>query len=158
MQAVRRGLPQGQHDMGVVITGVLALLRHGVMQGDIGHHATVDEMALDETAHQLEALCRIQFIRQRHVELASKLGILADLHALDGAPQQLPVLKPRRGPNRQHDFGVSHPAASAVIMKFAGAVIAYLRPAAIGSGSRRLSSGAIASVRILLALAAQNLT
>jgi len=45
----RRGrLPQGEHDVGVVIMRMVALFRYGCMNGDIGDHALAHEGGLDE--------------------------------------------------------------------------------------------------------------
>ena len=157
IQSVRGCPAQCQHDMGMVIVAALPLLRHGVMQGDVRHHAPVHKMPLHEAAHQLQPLCGVQLVRQRHIELAGKLGVGALLHALDRAPQQLPVFQPRRRTHRHHDFGMGHPFAAAVVVDFAGTVIAHLRPAAVGGGCRRLGAGTPAAVRIQLGGAAKDL-
>ena len=116
-----------------------------------------NEVPLHKAAHQFQPLRGVQFVRQCHVELAGKLGVLALLHALDGAPQQFPVLQPCGGADRHHDFRMGDPAPAAVIVDFACVIVTNLRPAAVGRRRRRLRRRAKTSVRILLGLAAQNL-
>ena len=95
----------GQHDMGVRLE--LAVRADVPMDVEIGDHAAIHELGLDEVAGQFDALFPRQFARDGELHLAGKLGILALLGRLDRIPktfalaqfvrQHLPASSPPNG-------------------------------------------------------------
>jgi hypothetical protein len=61
---------------------------------------------LDEVARQPDALDLIQLARDRSLDLARQLGILAQLGCLDRIPQLLPIVPRLRRTVGQHHLGV----------------------------------------------------
>ena len=75
-EAVEADSSGRQQDVGVRVASVAAVV------GDVGH-----ELIADEVANQLAALWLGQFDRQRDLDLAGELCILAPLGGLDLVPE-----------------------------------------------------------------------
>lgn len=81
-------------------------------------------------------------MREREIDFAGELGVLAPLQSLNLIPQPLAVLQKLRCAGRQQDIGENDAAPSAVLMKLSGAFVAKALACAIGCcGNSRLSSG-----------------
>ncbi len=80
-EAVEADSSGRQQDVGVRVASVAAVV------GDVGHHAGGHELIADEVANQLAALWLGQFDRQRDLDLAGELFILAPLGGLDLVPE-----------------------------------------------------------------------
>src|SRR3546814_13515634 len=55
----------------------LAVLAHVPMHIEVGHHAAFDELLFDELAGELDALLLVQLARNRELDFAGKLPVLA---------------------------------------------------------------------------------
>jgi hypothetical protein len=93
-------LARGQHHMGVRLGSPSAPISQCI---EIGDHAAIDELALDEVARQPDALGLVQLARNGELDLAGQLGVLAQLGRLDRIPQLFAVVPLARA---------RHPAAS----------------------------------------------
>jgi hypothetical protein len=98
-------LARRQHDMGVRLG--LAVGADIPMQVEIGDHPAIDERALDEVARQPDALGLVQLARNRKLDLARQLGILAQLGCLNRIPQLFPIVPRLRRAIRQHHLGMN---------------------------------------------------
>ena len=74
----------GQHDMGMGFGH--AVFGHVPMHIEIGDHAPIDEFAASEVAGQFDALRLTHLARDGELDLAGKLGVLADFERLDIVP------------------------------------------------------------------------
>src|SRR3546814_7162598 len=83
-EAVRADLTHRQHDMRVRLG--LAVLAHVPMHIEVGHHAAFDELLFDELAGELAALLLVQLARNRDIDFAGKLRVLALLAGLHPVP------------------------------------------------------------------------
>jgi hypothetical protein len=79
-------LARRQHDMRVRLG--LAVGADIPMHIEIGDHPAIDELALDEVARQPDALGLVQLARNRKLDLARQLRVLAQLGCLDRIPQR----------------------------------------------------------------------
>ena len=79
----------GQHDMGVGLGR--PVLGHVPMHIEIGDHALIDELRLHEVAGEFDALGLRHLARKGELDLAGKLGVLADLERLDIVPEPFAV-------------------------------------------------------------------
>ena len=68
-----------------------AVLGHIPMHIEVGDHASVDEFAPNEVAGEFDALSLCHLARNGELDLAGKLGVLADLERLDIVPEPLAV-------------------------------------------------------------------
>jgi hypothetical protein len=85
IKALRRGAPQGQHDVRMVVALVAAFGR--AVPGNIGHHAPADKLLLHKGCDQIEALGVGHLERQRHIDLAGELRVLALVQPFHLVPQ-----------------------------------------------------------------------
>ena len=74
-----------QHDVRVRLG--LAVLPHVPMHIEVGHHAAFDKLLFDEIAGELDALLLVQLARNRELDFARQLRVLALLAGLDLVPQ-----------------------------------------------------------------------
>src|SRR3546814_6012810 len=65
----------------------LAVLAHVPMHIEVGHHAAFDELLFDELAGELDALLLVQLARNRELDFAGKLRVLALLAGLHLVPR-----------------------------------------------------------------------
>src|SRR3546814_7743581 len=65
----------------------LAVRAHVPMHIEVGHPAAFDELLLDELAGELDALLLVQLARNRELDFAGKLRVLALLAGLHLVPQ-----------------------------------------------------------------------
>lgn len=130
--------PQREHDMGMLIARIAFVMR-GV-EGNIGNHATGDELTPDKAAHQLQ-LCRpLQLVGQRQLNLSAKLRITTLLDAFDRVPQGLTVKHPFRSVGRRHDFLMQDAAAPLIVVDLASALIGNAPTRTIGRRRRGRST------------------
>ena len=98
------GFAHRQHHMGVGLG--LAVRAHVPMDVEVGDHAVIDEPALHEVPRQGDPLGLIQLSRDRELDLAGELGVLAFLDALDLIPERLAILPALGRASRRHHLGV----------------------------------------------------
>ena len=76
------------------------------MHIEIGDHAAIDELGLHELAREANALRLVQLARDRELDLAGELRVLAKLGRLDRIPELFAVGEILRRAVRQHHFAV----------------------------------------------------
>ena len=79
-ESFRRNLPRGQQQMSMRVFGIVD------MDGEVHDHPFGYERLLRKGAGQLDLLIEVELDRQRNLDLARELGILAALHRLHGIP------------------------------------------------------------------------
>ena len=119
----------GQHDMGVRLG--LTVRADVPMHIEIGDHARVHELGLDEVAGQFDALLPGQFARDSELHLAGKLGVFALLSGLDRIPEILALPKAIGSILRRHHLRVDDAA-------LVGKVMAAIQPLVIKPGRRTI--------------------
>ena len=104
---------------------MVALVAHTSrrVQGDVRHHATVNELLLRIVADQGDTLRMGQLVGEGHADLAGDLAVLAGLGFLDAVPQLGSVTDPIRRVIRCEDFGVIDTAPCRVIEGKPGAAV-----------------------------------
>src|ERR1700683_2116723 len=116
-------------------------LAAGGVNGDVGNHALVDELLLDEAAKQFDVVVDAEFVRKGDVKRAGKLAVLALLDLLDGVPELLAIAHPVGHVVGGEDLATHEAAAARVVEGLAQTLIEQARARAIGG--RR--NGALAS-------------
>ena len=103
----------------------------------IGDHAPIDKLALNKVTGEGDALFLVQLARDRKLDLARELRVLALLGCLDRVPQLLPVGQmPGRAFGQQH-LGMNHTALVGEVMGAVDPLIIQVASRAIGSGCHR---------------------
>ncbi len=120
----------GQHDMGVGLGR--PVLGHFPMHIEVGDHAPIDELGLDEVAGEFDALRLRHFARQGELHLAGKLGVLPDLERLDIVPEPFAVAPSFGRILRQHDLGMDDAALGGEIVAAFKPFVAQPRRRAVG--------------------------
>ena len=119
----------GQHDMGVRLE--LAVRADVPMDVEIGNHAAIHELGLDEVAGQFDALFLCQFARDGELHLAGKLSILALLGGLDRIPETLALPKLIGSILRRHHLRMDDAA-------LVGEVMVTVQPLIVKPGCRTI--------------------
>ena len=73
-----------------------AVLRLVPMHVEVRDHSAIDELLFDELAGELDALLLVQLARDRELDLAGKLRVLALLAGLDLVPQRRAIIQTLR--------------------------------------------------------------
>ena len=120
----------GQHDMGMGFGH--AVLGHVPMHIEIGDHAPIDELGLNEVAGQFDALRLAHFARDGEFDLAGKLGVLADFERLDIVPQPFAVAPCLWRILRQHHLGMDDAALVGKVMAAVKPLVVQPRARAVG--------------------------
>src|SRR3546814_16934746 len=105
------------------------------MDIEVGDHAALDEPVSDEVAGQLDPLLLGHLPRDRELDFASKLGILADLRSLDVVPEFFAVAPLLGRTVWQQHLAVRDPRLVRAIMAAAEALI--VQPVGRTIGRRR---------------------
>tara|TARA_R110000787_G_scaffold119712_1_gene230622 strand:+ start:343 stop:627 length:285 start_codon:yes stop_codon:yes gene_type:complete len=88
----------------------LAITGLALVNGHVRDHAAIDKFSLHESAQQLQPLAPIKLTRQRHFDLASKLGVTAFLDRLDRIPELVAIAHPVGRILWGHDLGMNDTA------------------------------------------------
>src|SRR3546814_355270 len=103
-EAVFAHLAHGEHDMGM---GFRHAVRADIpMDIEIGDHAAIDKLGLDEVTGKLDALCLRYLARNGKLDLACKLRVLTHFDRLDRVPQSFAIREAFGRILRQHDFAM----------------------------------------------------
>lgn len=86
------------------------------MHIEIGDHAQTYELRLCEVAGEFDALCLRHLARDGELDLAGKLGVLADFERLDIIPEPFTVAPCLRRILRQHYLGMDDAALARKIV------------------------------------------
>ena len=86
------------------------------MHVEIGDHAQTYKLRLREVASQFDALSLRHLARNGELDLAGKLGVLADFERLDIVPQPFAVAPCFRRLLRQHHLGMDDAALGGKIV------------------------------------------
>ncbi len=103
------------------------------MHIEIGDHAAIDHLALDECAGELNGLGLIQLARKGELDLARQLGVLARLAGLDRVPQPFTVRPLLRRAVRQHHLGMDDAGLVGEVMVAIQPLVVQPRGGTIGS-------------------------
>ena len=117
--------PHGEHDMSMGLGR--PVLGHVPMHIEVGDHALIDKLRLHEVAGQFDALRLGHLARKGELDLAGKLGVLADLERLDIVPKPLAVAPRLRRILRQHDLGMDDAALGREVVAALKPVVAQPR-------------------------------
>ncbi len=120
----------GQHDMGMGFGH--AVLGHVPMHVEIGDHAPIDEFGPNKVAGELNALCLRHLAWDGELDLAGKLGVLADFERLDIVPEPFAVAPCFRRIFRQHHLGMDDAAFGGKIVAAVKPLVAQPRARAVG--------------------------
>ena len=134
--------PHGEHDMSMRLG--TAILRPVPVHIEIGDHALADKLGLNKVARQFDALRLAEFTRQRKLDLAGKLRILADLERLDIVPQPFAVAPGLRCILRQHHLGMDDTALGREVMAAFDPLVTQPRGRAVG-GRRHSTAPSLAA-------------
>lgn len=131
----------GEHDMGVGLGP--AVFADVPMDIEVGDHALGDKFPFDEIPRQFDALAFVQFARNRELDLAGELGVLAFLGGFDRVPKRFTF--PERIGNAlgRYHLGMNDAAlAHEIVMAIETPVIEPRGRAIGGRGERARSVGA----------------
>lgn len=138
-EPVLTDLAGGQHHMGM-------RLRQPVgadvpMHVQIGDHAARHELVAHEVTGQLDPLCFGHLTRDRELDFARQLRVLAQLDRLDLVPQGFPVVETFRRVFRQHHLGMLDAGLVGEIVGSTEPLVVQSRRGAIGSRRQRARPG-----------------
>ena len=132
-------LAHRQHDMRV--RPRQPVRAHIPMDIEIGDHPALDELGLHEVAGQFDALLPGHLARDRELDFAGELGILANLHRLDIIPELFSISPLfRRAFGEQH-FAVNDARLVREVVGTAEPLIVEPIGGAIGRGRDRAAAG-----------------
>ena len=131
-QALGPQTPGSEQQMGVPIS--LVTLRAGRVHGHVDGAAVLRHDRPGEREREALACRRRQLRRQGELELARDGRILAGFGALGGVPQRDPI--PRGGTLGQHELGVLHARAAAVVEDEPRAIVFEAHAGAVGGRGR----------------------
>ena len=103
-----------EHDMGVRLK--LAVRADVPMDVEIGNHAAIHELGLDEVAGQFDALFLHHLARDGELHLAGKLCVFTSLAGLDCIPETLALPKLVGNVLRRHHLRMNDTALVAEVM------------------------------------------
>lgn len=127
---------QGKHHVHMRVTPIP--LAVGVVDSEIRDHPARDELVADEASNQIKLLVSSEFMRQRKLDLSTKLGVPALLGALNGIPKCFSVQHPARCLPRGHDLLVHDTMPPFIVMKQSSLGVEYATAGTVrGSGSGR---------------------
>jgi hypothetical protein len=107
---------------------------------EIGDHTAVDKLGFHKLAREPDALDLVQLMRDRELDLARELRILAYLGGLDRVPEFIAILQLLWRPIRQHHLGVDDAGLVAEVVAPVEPLVVQPRGGAIGC--RRQRAGA----------------
>ena len=107
-------LPHGQHDMRMGLT--LTITGLALVNGHIRDHAAINKLALNKAAQKLQPLTPVKLTRQRHFDLAGKLGIAPLLDRLDSIPELVAIAHPVGRIFGGHDLGMNDTAFARIVV------------------------------------------
>jgi hypothetical protein len=115
------------------------------MHVEISDHAQTFKLRLREVAGQFDALSLRQFARNGELDLAGKLGVLADLERLDIVPKTLAVAPCLRRILRQQHLGMHDAALGGKVLGAALPLVMQPRGRAVGGRCHRALAGLAAN-------------
>ena len=121
-----------------------AVRAHRLVHVEIRDHPAGHELLLHVGPHQLDVVGIRELARQRQLDLARQLRVLAPLERLDLVPQQLAIGEPVRCPRRQEHRRVDHARLARVVERHPAAGIHQPPARAVGRRRHRTPARAAA--------------
>ena len=137
-EAVRPDRAHCQHDMRVRL--LIPACRAAPMHVQVRHHAVRHEPLTHKILRQPDRLGRGKLPRQRDLDLAGKLRVLAFLAGLDLVPQRRAVEQTRRRTIGEENFRVDDPGLVGEVVRPAEPLVMQFRGRPVGCRRHRAAS------------------
>tara|TARA_Y100001933_G_scaffold111153_2_gene111279 strand:+ start:3406 stop:3828 length:423 start_codon:yes stop_codon:yes gene_type:complete len=112
------------------------------MDVKVGDHAAFHKLGLHKVARNVDALLLVELARDRELDLAGELRVLAQFGHLDLVPQGRAVAQTFRRAFRQHHFGMNDANLVGEVVRTIEPVIVEPLGGAVRSRGDRARSGA----------------
>ena len=136
------GLAHGEHDMRVRLG--IAVGADIPMHVDVGDHAARDKLLGHEVPGERDALLPGHLARNRELDLAGELRVLALFGRLNLVPQRRPVMQTLGRARRQHDLGMDDAGLVRKVVMAVEPLVMEAGGGAIGGGRDGTGAGAAA--------------
>ena len=133
-------LAHGEHDMGMRLGETVRA--HIPMDIEVGDHAAIHELGPHKVPGKLDTLLLVQFVRDRELDLARELRVLAQFGCLDLVPQGRAVAEPFGRTLGQHHFGMDDTRLVGEVVRTIQSIIVEPLGGTVGGGGHRARSRA----------------